>query len=103
MCLYSFHLFLAFRFNKAISIGVGITESLISALFLTGLGDGIWSYVPCSWSARFVTYALTMEIGKGSLAPDCKIAILICVMLTISSFILYGIWACRWEGQSSSD
>ncbi len=103
VCLYSLHLFLAFRFNKAISIGFGITESLVSALFLTGMGDGIWSYVPCSWSARFVTYALTMKIENTLLEPDCKVAILLCVIITISSFIMYGIWACQWEGQSSSD
>lgn len=101
--LYTLHLYLAFYFNKAISIGVGITESLVSALFLTGMGDGIWSYVPCSWSSRFVTYALTMEIEKGPLEPGCKVAIYLCVIITIISFVLYGIWACRWEGQSSSD
>ncbi|MBA4685919.1 MAG: lantibiotic immunity ABC transporter MutG family permease subunit [Candidatus Galacturonibacter soehngenii] len=103
ICLYTLHLFLAFRFNKGISIGVAITESLVSALFLTGLGDVIWSYVPCSWSARFVTYALMMELQKGVLKSDCKVAILLCIIITIGSLLLYGIWAYRWEGVDSTD
>ena len=39
--IYIFHLFLSLRFNKAVSIGIGIVESMLSCLLITGLGDGI--------------------------------------------------------------
>ena len=46
-------------------MGVAVTESLVSALFLTGLGDGIWQFVPAAFSARgsmtYVTVALYPE------------------------------------------
>ncbi len=39
--IYIFHLFLSLRFNKDVSIGIGIVESMLSCLLITGLGDGI--------------------------------------------------------------
>lgn len=39
--MYTLHLFLSLEFDKGVSIGLGIVESLISALFLTGLGNSI--------------------------------------------------------------
>lgn len=101
--LYIWHLFLSFRFNKGISIGVGMGESLISALFLTGLGDRIWSYTPCAWPAKFVTYALAAENGSKSIGSELNIAVCLCILTTIIALILFCIWACRWEGQSSRD
>ncbi len=53
---YCFHLFLGLRFSKGITIGAGIVESLLAALLLTGLGDGIWQYIPCAWAGRFSVY-----------------------------------------------
>lgn len=50
--LYILHLFVSLRYGRGSSIGLGIVESLISALALTGLGDGKWYYIPCAWSAR---------------------------------------------------
>lgn len=31
---------------------MGIFESLVSALFITGLGDGIWQWIPCGWGIK---------------------------------------------------
>jgi len=45
--LYLFHLWLSFFLGKGASIGMGIFESLCAALLLTGLGDGLWYFVPC--------------------------------------------------------
>ena len=50
--LYLEHLFLNLCFSKAVSLAVSIGQLLISALFLTGLGQGKWQYVPSSWSSR---------------------------------------------------
>ena len=101
--LYIWHLFLSLRFNKGLSIGVGITESLISALFLTGMGDGRWQYTPCSWSSRFVTYALTKEKGLSLINSDFYLGIILCIITTIAAFLLFCVWSCRWEGKNTSD
>lgn len=101
--LYVLHLFLSLRFNKGVSIGVAVLESLVSALFLTGMGEVIWSYTPCAWAARFVTYALVVQTGQNLSFKDCQIAILLCIIMTVVSFVLYGIWAYNWEGQNTSD
>ena len=66
MFLYILHLFLSLRFSKEISIGVGIVESLASALFLTGMGDGRWPFVPSSWSIRFVGSLLMKYQNTGN-------------------------------------
>lgn len=101
--LYIWHLFLSLRFNKGLSIGVGITESLISALFLTGMGEGRWQYTPCSWASRFVTYALAKEKGSIFDGPDVSLAISLLIFTTIAAFLLYCVWSCRWEGGNTSD
>jgi len=43
--LYLIHLFLNLKASKGISMCIGISESLVAALFLTGLGEGIWQYL----------------------------------------------------------
>lgn len=50
--IYLFHLWLGINFGSGASIGMGIFESLISALFITGLGDGIWQWIPCGWGIK---------------------------------------------------
>ena len=118
--LYVLHLFLALRFNKGVTIGLGIAESLLSALFLTKLGDGIWMFVPAAWSNRFVTMFLLQRISTydiinaGSAQPkisyadlqelqsiflmEWKAAIAICAVMTAGGISAFGVWACHWDG-----
>ncbi|SFR88742.1 lantibiotic immunity ABC transporter MutG family permease subunit [Anaeromicropila populeti] len=103
MFLYIWHIFLSLRLNKGVSIGVGIVESLVSALFLTGMGDSIWSYTPCAWPARFATYALAGTKKTDVFNVEYKAALFLCVIITFCALVLYGIWACHWEGQKTSD
>src|SRR5699024_9966423 len=63
---YILHFFLSFRFSNNISIGIGILESLISALFLTGMGDGRWPFFPSSWSSRFISSLLIKYEGANN-------------------------------------
>lgn len=101
--LYIWHLFLSLRFNKGLSIGIGITESLISALFLTGMGEGIWYFTPCSWPSRLVTYALAKERGFILMESHISLAVSLCIVTTIAAFLLFCFWSCRWEGGNTSD
>ena len=61
--LYGIHLFLDLTFPKSVSIAVGTGESLYPLFFLPVLGDGLWTFVPASWSARWAAYVTGMELN----------------------------------------
>ncbi|MGG1611674.1 lantibiotic immunity ABC transporter MutG family permease subunit [Paenibacillus sp. FSL K6-2441] len=104
--LYALHLYVSLRFGKGASIGLGILESLVSALLLTGLGEDNWIYIPCAWAARFVS--LWMQFGYANAASlpipaDSLLepGILACVTGTLAIMVLLGVWFRRWEGTKS--
>ncbi len=110
---YIFHLFLSLRFGKGASIGVGIAELLLAAIFNTDLGDKIWVAFPCTWGIRFVT-TWTNFASKSALQADkymmasqtameLHTGILICIVATILSILVASVWFSRWEGQKSED
>lgn len=104
--LYILHFFLSLRFSSSVSIGVGIIETLISALFLTSMGDGIWPFVPCSWSMRFVESLILKYSsinGIVLLDPDLKWGIMISITATILSIIILLIWFTKWEGNRAEE
>lgn len=103
--LYVLHFFLSFRFSKGVSIGAGIVESLASALFLTGMGDGRWPFVPSSWSIRFVGSLIMkyQNIENKVLDPDLKLGIIISIVITFFSFVMMLIWFTRWEGNRGEE
>lgn len=100
--MYIFHLFLNFRFSKGVSIGVGITESLLAALMLTGLGDVIWKFTPCAWGVRlcdsFFVYRLKPD-SFHALQVDTEMGVAICICLTIMAFAISLIWFSSYEGR----
>lgn len=102
--LYLQHFMISLRYGFGISAFIGIVESLVAALFLTGLGDHIWYVFPCSWSARMGVYVLRFfekpaikeailkelfkQIGIGS--------VFVIVLLGISI-----LWYNNWQGNQS--
>lgn len=101
--LYILHLFVSLYFGKGASIGLGIVGSLIVALLLTGLGDGIWSFIPYGWGGHFVSLWVmrasgldlsTVEIGlhEGIIALVCG---------TLLALVLSCLWFWRWEGRKT--
>ena len=103
--LYILHFFLSFRFSKGVSIGVGIAESLASALFLTGMGDGRWPFVPSSWSIRFIVSLLMKYQNTGNmlLDPDLKLGIIASIAATFLSFLIMSLWFIGWEGKRAEE
>lgn len=110
---YIFHLFLSLRFGKGASIGVGIAELLLAAIFITDLGDKIWVAFPCTWGIRFVT-TWTNFASKSALqsakymmasqtSAELHTGILVCIIATILSILAASAWFSRWEGQKSED
>lgn len=92
---YLFHLYLNFRFGRTVSLCVGVGEFLLAALFLTGLGDGLWQFVPCTWSARWCSQLLGME-NQFALAADAVCCLLfalaICGIIFYRMYFYEGRW-----------
>lgn len=105
LILYMFHFFLSFRFSKSISIGAGIVEALVCALFRTGMGDGRWPFVPSSWSMRYVMSIMNKYVNRtGTLIdPSMPLGIIINVIAALLSFILILIWFTKWEGKRAEE
>ncbi|MDR0880376.1 MAG: lantibiotic immunity ABC transporter MutG family permease subunit [Clostridioides sp.] len=103
--LYAFHLFVSLRFGKGASTGLGVFGSLVSALMITGLGDGIWMFIPCSWSIRFTTMLAYAEVSPGSLTnqlvAEARLATVSCTAMTVIVIVGLLIWFNRWEGKTS--
>lgn len=99
--IYIFHLFLSLRFNKAVSIGIGIVESMLSCLLTTGLGDGIWVLIPCAWGLRFLKV-----FESGGVAPigyGLKAGIVFCCIETVLMCLFSCICFLRWEGKKTEE
>ena len=101
--LYLLHLYLSFDSNKGVSIALGIVESVLSALFLTGLGESVWKYVPLVWPARAVATFFAAYNGEMTACVELKqVAYIGFFVITIGT-IIYLFWACRWEGSRIAD
>lgn len=103
--LYLFFSCVSLRFGRGPSIGIGIVGSLVAALLLTGLGEGIWPYVPFAWGVRLVSiwtvhasgYQLTLAVSQADSG------ILVCIIATIVTLALSLLWFQRWEGRSADN
>ncbi|ACD52865.1 multidrug ABC transporter permease [Clostridium botulinum] len=99
--LYLFHLWVSFVLGNGGSIGIGIFESLTSALMLTGLGDVLWKWIPCSWGVRFSDYFTVHWLNLG-IKPNELASIYFgtqnSIVLTILLGILFGVWFKFYEG-----
>lgn len=103
--LYLEHLFLNLKFSKTVSECVGVAQFLLSALFLTGLGDGKWQFFPCTWSARGAMLTLSGLSQKGSLVYTEGIMETtgICLLLLVLICAIIGIWFYYYEGRQCND
>ncbi|ERI94116.1 putative antibiotic ABC transporter protein MutG [Clostridiales bacterium oral taxon 876 str. F0540] len=100
--LYLMHTMCSFIFGAGASIGLGIAESLIAALMLTGLGEGIWRYIPCSWGGRLCNYYMLIETNRKEafiFMKEFQNGNLICFITTVILIIISLIWFNRFEGR----
>jgi ABC-2 type transport system permease protein len=99
--LYILHLFVSLQYGRGASIGLGIMETLISALSLTGLGDGRWYYIPCAWSARLCDNLVYIWLNPAKAIgyEEIEKCLIIAIPATIVVFILSLFWFRKWEGR----
>ena len=98
--LYTSHLFLGFRFGEGVTIGAGVGESVISAVMLTGLGDGVWYVWWPSYGMRFSTLLLALKQGAGgSLLRQIRLGGICYLTVSVLSLVMIFIWFQRFEGR----
>lgn len=102
--IYVLHFVISFKFGGSASIGLGIFETLLAALFNTGLGDGKWEFVPCTWGMRFIMNLNRFMVKSSSFSrgiSELYLGILFCTLGTIVITILACSWFLNWEGRKS--
>lgn len=84
---------------------IGISESLVAALFLTGLGEGIWQYVPCAYTGRWTSYLLLYYSGRKEIAAAGLKGetMLVCLLVSAGIWILVFLWFGLYEGRQCND
>lgn len=101
--LYVFHMILSLEFGKGVSMTVGALESLCSALMLTGLGEVIWKFIPCSWGIRFTGY-YSLSISDPdylmSMMGDVQYGIVTATVLTASLLVAAIVWVSNYESKN---
>ncbi|MCB2338812.1 lantibiotic immunity ABC transporter MutG family permease subunit [Clostridium estertheticum] len=105
--IYILHVFISLQFGKGASTGLGIFESLISALMITGLGDKTWHFIPCAWGVRFCDYLVfkftyhSVNSYATQVALDTKQGLFIMLFATCIAFVTSLFWFRKWEGRKS--
>lgn len=104
--VYLEHLCINLAFSGTISQCIGVAQSLLSALFLTGLGDIRWKFFPCTWSARgsllFVNGLFQGKI-ESIFFNEIKKSALIFVLFMVIMCVIIGVWFHFYEGRQCSD
>lgn len=96
--LYIWHMFLAYRFSKGVTASLGIVDGLICALFLTGMGDVYWKYVPASFPGRVPFMYFEGYLGMENVMHILKGMIPRYAVMTMVAFSIYVVWVTKWEG-----
>lgn len=103
--LYLLHLLCSFKFGTGASIGLGISESLIAALLLTGLGDKTWKWIPCSWGGRACDYYISLSNYKGNATTymqELQSTVYIFIVVTVIFLLISFLWFNYFEGRKEN-
>jgi len=103
--LYLLHLLCSFKFGTGASIGLGISESLIAALLLTGLGDKTWKWIPCSWGGRACDYYISLSTYKGNggiYMQEFQSTVYIFIVVTVIFLLISFLWFNYFEGRKEN-
>lgn len=101
MPLYLLEYLLSFSLGKGIGLGLGLIGSLLSALLITGLGDGIWPFLPWGAATRYCTILVEGNArGHAFLeASGVKTSLLFFVLYCVAMLFLLVLWSKKWEGR----
>lgn len=98
--LYVFHSWLALKYGRNVGFAVAAFEFLISGLMLTGLGDTVWFFAPCSWGVRTLNLFNGMYYHKSATSfLPIPIIITLIFTATIGMILILFKWFQKWEGR----
>lgn len=103
--LYPLHYIMSFVLGNGYSLGLGFVGSLLSALFLTGLGNGIWSFLPWGIAARFSDSLLitrVMDIDFFTVHGMIQGILFLCIFLFVFSALFLLLFS-HWDGRKTED
>ncbi|GAA0732696.1 lantibiotic immunity ABC transporter MutG family permease subunit [Clostridium oceanicum] len=102
--IYILHSIISMKFGNTLSIGIGIIESLLTAILATDLGLGKWEFIPCTWPMRFIMGFHKFMVKNQSFLEESQeihLGIFICILATIVIFIFSSLWFSKWEGRKN--
>lgn len=85
--LYVLYYTVSLAFGTGLTIVVGGTGFLVTALMFTGLSEGIWYYIPFAWGPRFFQ------------EDDTSLISMITLCATVVWYALSLLWLQRFEGR----
>ncbi|MEG1312415.1 MAG: lantibiotic immunity ABC transporter MutG family permease subunit [Romboutsia sp.] len=100
--LYMLHYFVVFNFGKGSSISMGVVGSLVTALMITGIGEGLWFILPWGVSIRLPSYFFQYKITNNLnwiLQNEVKLGIMSLVAMIIIGIAIIIIFSNYWEGR----
>lgn len=98
--VYAEHLFLGLKFGEGVTIGAGVAESVVSAVMLTGLGDGIWYVWWPSYGMRFSTMLLALKQGTyGNLTGQLRLGGVCYLVVSVLFLVMTFLWFQKFEGR----
>ncbi|WP_018659290.1 lantibiotic immunity ABC transporter MutG family permease subunit [Allofustis seminis] len=101
---YVIHLWISLMIGGSASIGLGFAETLLALISMTGLGEKIWYFLPCTWPSRLsATYSVGSSLADSTYLHDTlSMWLYIAVPMTICILICSFIWFNKWDGKPYS-
>lgn len=97
---YVIHFFVSLKWHKGVVIGAGIVESMLSALFLTGMGEGIWMYCPFAWGTQLLRYMIYYkEKFIMEITSDLRTGVWMSAGMTVAFLTTFFVWFSYYEGK----
>ncbi|CEN24563.1 lantibiotic immunity ABC transporter MutG family permease subunit [Paraclostridium sordellii] len=97
--LYMLQYLVVFYFGRGASIGIGIIGSTISALMITGIGEGVWTLLPWGYSIRLSSYFLLYNLDILNKKEPITQAIIMMIVFIAIFLVLQLTLSNRWEGK----
>ena len=72
---------------------------------LTGLGEGIWMWIPCGWGARLCDYYISWNANNSGISifmKEFESGALICFVMTVLLLLSSFIWFHYFEGRNEN-
>lgn len=106
IAVYCIQYMICFTWGQSISMGLGITGTLLSAMLMFQTGDRIWKACPYSYGNRMLSYFLYQYLKPeqyGLVREDYHTGMAAVMCVTIGIVVLFFVWSSKWEGTAEGE